>query len=133
MAEVKNTYYWLEIAEYDLETARIMMEGKRFLYVGFMCHQAVEKSLKAYYVFFLKDNPPYTHNLTSLAQKIGIYADLSDTQKDLLDLLEPLNVEARYPTNKERITASLTDQKCEVIISKTQEFFQWIKMKLSVK
>lgn len=38
--------YWLEIAEYDLETARAMLETGRYLYVGFMCHQVVEKALK---------------------------------------------------------------------------------------
>lgn len=31
--------YWLDLAEYDLETAMAMLETKRFLYVGFMCHQ----------------------------------------------------------------------------------------------
>lgn len=43
--------YWIDIAEYDLETAKVMLEGKRFLYVGFMCHQVIEKVLKGYYVF----------------------------------------------------------------------------------
>lgn len=42
--------YWIDIAEYDLETAKVMLEGKRFLYVGFMCHQVIEKILKGYYV-----------------------------------------------------------------------------------
>lgn len=42
--------YWIDLAEYDLETARVMLTGKRFLYVGFMCHQAIEKILKGYYV-----------------------------------------------------------------------------------
>ena len=38
--------YWLDLAAYDLETADVMLRGKRYLYVGFMCHQVVEKSLK---------------------------------------------------------------------------------------
>ncbi|RZB34526.1 MAG: hypothetical protein SRB1_00294 [Desulfobacteraceae bacterium Eth-SRB1] len=38
--------YWIDMAEYDLETARIMLKGRRFLYVGFMCHQVVKKFLK---------------------------------------------------------------------------------------
>ena len=31
--------YWLEIAKYDLDTADAMLSAKRYLYVGFMCHQ----------------------------------------------------------------------------------------------
>jgi len=34
--------YWLELADYDLETAKVMQQTGRYLYVGFMCHQTVE-------------------------------------------------------------------------------------------
>jgi len=36
--------YWDELSQYDLETAVVMLAGGRYLYVGFMCHQAVEKA-----------------------------------------------------------------------------------------
>ena len=36
----EKTEYWNEIAEYDIETAKAMLVSKRFLYVGFICHQA---------------------------------------------------------------------------------------------
>lgn len=34
--------YWMEIAEYDLNTAKAMLQTKRYLYVGFMWHQSLE-------------------------------------------------------------------------------------------
>lgn len=37
--------YWIELSDYDLETAQAMLETSRFLYVGFMCHQVIEKAL----------------------------------------------------------------------------------------
>jgi HEPN domain-containing protein len=43
----ENVQYWLEIAEYDLETARAMLQTGRYLYIGFMGHQVIEKALKA--------------------------------------------------------------------------------------
>lgn len=52
--------YWLELAEYDLETAKVMLDGGRHLYVGFMCHQVIEKALKGYYVSVLADDPPFS-------------------------------------------------------------------------
>ncbi|KAA6342067.1 hypothetical protein EZS27_010168 [termite gut metagenome] len=30
------------------ETAEVMLQNKRYLYVGFMCHQTIEKVFKAY-------------------------------------------------------------------------------------
>lgn len=40
--------YWIEMSDYDLETANAMLLTGRYLHVGFMCHQAIEKILKAY-------------------------------------------------------------------------------------
>lgn len=127
----ERVQYWIEMAEYDLETARAMLTGKRFLYVGFMCHQAIEKVLKGYYVFVKSDSPPYTHNLNYLADQSGIYGKLTEEQKNFIDLLGPLNVEARYPTHKERLMRSLNDKRCKEIIKKTEGLYQWIKQQLS--
>lgn len=41
--------YWVELSDYDLDTAQAMLETRRYLYVGFMCHQVIEKILKAYW------------------------------------------------------------------------------------
>jgi HEPN domain-containing protein len=80
--------YWIELAEYDLETAKVMLEGRRFLYVGFMCHQTIEKALKGYYVSAKNETPPYTHNLTFLAKDAGLYEKMAEQQKDFIDLIK---------------------------------------------
>jgi HEPN domain-containing protein len=41
--------YWIDLSDYDLDTAEAMLQSKRYLYVGFMCHQSIEKAFKAYY------------------------------------------------------------------------------------
>lgn len=122
--------YWIDLAKYDLDTAKAMYNSKRYLYVGFMCHQTIEKIFKAYYVKVKTDNPPYTHNLTLLAEKSGIYANMTDEQKDFIDLLEPLNIEARYPTTKEKLLQVLTDEKCTELIKLTECELEWIIKKL---
>ena len=38
--------YWVEMSDYDVETADAMLATGRYLYVGFMCHQTIEKILK---------------------------------------------------------------------------------------
>ena len=45
LSDYDKSSYWFEGAEYDLQTARAMLDTKRYLYVGFMCHQVAEKSL----------------------------------------------------------------------------------------
>lgn len=125
--------YWVDIAEYDLETARVMLEGKRFLYVGFMCHQAIEKILKGYYVLIKQSTAPYTHSLTSLSESSGLNAVMSDEQKDFLNMLEPLNLEARYPTHKGKLFRSMDSMRCIKLLHKTEELYSWIKSRLLKK
>jgi HEPN domain-containing protein len=122
--------YWIDLADYDLDTAKAMRRTERYLYVGFMCHQAIEKILKAYYVKVLSEHPPRSHNLTLLAEKTDIIQELSDNQKNILLTLEPLNIEARYPSQKERLLKSLTPERSDRILKETEELKQWIEAKL---
>ncbi len=121
-----KTSYWLELAEYDLETARVMLEGRRYLYVGFMCHQVIEKALKAI-VSSIGKTPPHIHNLSRIAELSGLYVKLDDNQKDLIDSLEPLNIQARYPEEKDRICRILDADRCGRLLVQTEELYEWIK------
>ncbi len=100
--------YWTELSEYDMKTAEAMLQSKRYLYVGFMAHQVIEKILKAYLVHVGSKTVPFSHSLSLLAKKSNIYDSFPDKQKDFVDLLEPLNIEARYPTHKQQLLESLT-------------------------
>jgi HEPN domain-containing protein len=94
-----------------------------------MCHQVIEKALKGYYTCVSEDNPPYIHNLTILSKKSNIYQLFTEDQKDIIDTLEPLNIQARYPTLKDNLLKSLTKDKCKIIIDETENLFKWIKAK----
>ena len=122
--------YWIDLSDYDLETAEAMLQSRRYLYVGFMCHQSVEKAFKALYSKIKFETAPYTHSLSYLAKQGGFYENFSEKQKEFIDQLEPLNIEARYPSHKERLLRSLTDEKCLGIIQSTKEIQRWIKERL---
>lgn len=122
--------YWLELSDYDLETAEAMLSSKRYLYVGFMCHQTIEKIFKAYFIHLQNKMPPFSHSLSYIAKLGGFYEEFSEEQKDFIDIVEPLNIEARYPSHKERLLRSLDYSRCKDIISQTRKLQEWIKMKL---
>lgn len=93
--------YWLELADYDFETAQAMLDTRRYLYVGFMCHQTIEKALKAV-IAEQGHFPPKVHNLALLSDKAGMTLKLTDEQVRFIAELNPLNIESRYPTYKEK-------------------------------
>ncbi|MGV8828728.1 MAG: HEPN domain-containing protein [Breznakibacter sp.] len=122
--------YWMDLSDYDLETAKAMLNSKRYLYVGFMCHQTVEKAFKAYFTKLHPETAPFSHSLSFLAKKGAFYDSLSDAQRNFIDQIEPLNIEVRYPSHKERLLRSLTDDKCIELIEKTKDLQRWIREKL---
>ena len=118
------------MSDYDFDTASAMLATKRYLYVGFMCHQVIEKILKAYWSNVLEEPPLKIHSLSRLAEKSGLDKDMSEEQLDFIDELEPLNIEARYPSYKERLLNSLTADRCKELIKQTDELRIWIKSRL---
>lgn len=127
----KRIDYWKEISDYDMDTAEAMLKSKRYLYVGFMAHQAIEKILKAYFVKMHSDTAPFSHSLSYIAKKAEIYEHFSEDQKRFIDMLEPMNIECRYPVHKEELLKSLTEEKCKEILDQSKELQIWIKMRLS--
>ncbi len=122
--------YWVEMSDYDFDTANAMLETKRYLYVGFMCHQVIEKILKAYWSKVSEEPPLKIHSLSRLAEKTRLDDYMTEEQLDFIDALEPLNIEARYPSYKERLMKSLNADRCKELIKKTDELRLWIKNKL---
>lgn len=128
----KRVDYWLDLANYDIDTARGMLKIKKYLYVGFMCHQAIEKALKAVIARDCDEGeiPPKIHNLLKLAEKAKLLVAMSEEQKDIIRQLNPLNLEARYPEYKAQISASMTDERCKEVIKETEGLLCWIKQRL---
>ena len=79
--DLDKVKYWTELSDYDMETADAMFRTDRWLYVGYMCHQVIEKIFKAYWSSHKEEPAPYSHNLINLAQSCGL--------GQLLDNLRP--------------------------------------------
>jgi HEPN domain-containing protein len=86
--------------------------------------------LKAYFSQNHSEPAPYTHSLSYIAKKAGLYESFTDSFKNFIDQLEPLNIQTRYPSHKEKLMQSLTKTKCEEILKNTKELQTWIKAKL---
>ena len=129
---VDSVKYWLGIADYDIETARAMLKTGRYLYVGFMCHQVVEKALKAVISRDCEEGeiPPRIHDLSKLAVRAKLFDLMSEEQQDFMDDLNPLNIESRYPEYKGGIAADLTKENSGELIRGTEAMLCWIKEQL---
>ena len=121
----KYVSHWLERSKYDLETAKAMLDARRYLHVAYMCQQAVEKLLKAIIAQHGKENLPI-HNLNRLAELAELSGELEEGQIDLLAELTAYNIVARYGDYKESLSEIVDIQKAKFLYDRTLELFQWL-------
>lgn len=118
---------WLDQVHEDISAAECLLQGGHGLYVAFLCHQALEKVLKAYYLATHDDDPPYIHSHGRLLDICGLTDELPPENLRFIDLMVPMYIKARYPQQK-LIAARLLDKEtCLYIIDKTKELTQWIE------
>jgi len=114
-----NRNYWVKIAEYDLGTAKAMLDSGRYLYVGFMCHQSIEKILKAIYVVQMNEMPPRIHNLARLIKLTELQEEISLEHLELIQELNPLNIVSRYPDQELEILGDLNFDYSKSLLERT--------------
>jgi len=129
MDSTDKVKYWIDLAKEDIGVAEVLLDGKKLLYAGFMSHLSVEKALKAK-IESIGETPHKIHNLIRLAEIGGILDNMSEEQKALLDVLNPLQIEARYPAYKQQIAELLTNEECADMIKQAKELIEWIEKQL---
>jgi len=91
----KTIAYWREGADYDLDTARSLLQAGKYPYALFFGHLSLEKILKALFVKQNQKHAPYTHSLPLIASKLRLKLP-QKTAKKLARFME-FYFEARYP------------------------------------
>jgi len=120
--------YWLDIAQYDLDTAEAMLNSRRWLYVVFMCQQAIEKLVKGLYVLYVNDSVPKSHNIRVIIEKYEILLPnkISDECYDLLDNLTIHYLNGRYADYKQKLSERLNEQTATDLFNQSKEVFAWL-------
>ena len=120
---------WMDQADYDLETARAMLQSKRLLYVLFCCQQAVEKALKGVVAYRTDELPPRTHNLTRLAELAGL--QLNDEDSDFIARLSATYMQSRYPSGVAELSRSVNRELSELVLSQKERMIRWLRSTLT--
>jgi HEPN domain-containing protein len=121
----KELNRWVEQAMYDLDTARSMLESKRYLYVLFCCQQAVEKMLKALITKHTQELPPRLHQLVRLADAAEL--EVTKGRKRFLRELSAYYFQTRYPEEITEMAQQVKPKTAELILKQTEEVIKWLE------
>lgn len=139
MNSIKKYKYWLEAAQYDLESARVMLAGSRYMYVAFMSQQAIEKLTKGIYLLYTDKEPPRSHNSWGILMRTRKETDLKECSleselnrnmakyKDFFAELLSYYISGRYPMYKQKISEGIDADRATKILNTTEEVFLWLK------
>jgi HEPN domain-containing protein len=120
--------YWLDIARYDLSVAESMLNSGHWLYVVFMCQQAVEKLVKGLYSFYMPDIPPHLHNIKTIATRVepNLPEVIPANTMNFFDDLTAYYLNNRYPDYISKLSAQINETEAAEVMKKAKEVFAWL-------
>lgn len=127
----KDSENFLSSSEYDFTTARYMLESGRYVYVIFMCHLAIEKTLKAIVAETINKVPPRTHNLLYLLKLVNL-----NIPQDLFDFIAKINnasVVTRYPEDFKKLLENYPEDIVRIYFKNTEKVLQWLRQNEKLK
>ncbi|MFA7636299.1 MAG: HEPN domain-containing protein [Monoglobales bacterium] len=71
MTGIEKYQHWKILSDYDIETARILLEKERYNYVAVLCEQAVERMIKGMFIYHTGKETPKSHNIPFLSNRLA--------------------------------------------------------------
>jgi len=93
-----NRNPWFDYAREDLQAAEVLYNQGIYRLASFHAQQSVEKLLKGL-LWNQKVNPPKTHDLVFLYQRVRRRYPSLSLDKEELEFLNGLYIESRYPAD----------------------------------
>ena len=119
--------FWIESAEEDYKTMKVMFDNQKNTWCLFLGHLVIEKLMKAIYAKNNKSAPhaPRSHDLLYLAEKNEL--ELTEQQEDLLDIITKFNMSARYDDYKKEFQNKCTNEYTAMQGANIEEVRVWLK------
>lgn len=92
----KEAKRWFNQALEDLQSAKILLDNKRYYLVCFLCQQIVEKALKSV-LYFNKEDLVIGHSVKKLADWAGEFDEDFKKLGEKISILDTYYITTRYP------------------------------------
>ena len=120
-----KTLSWIKIADEDFRVAEDNFKDGHYAHAVYMCHQTVEKYLKALVQELTDQIPPHTHNFNILLDAARIEFP-SEIEEKILTLA-PHYISTRYPEELEKLKEQYTEEATQNYINNTEVILTWLR------
>jgi len=119
---------WLASSRYDFKTAEAIYKSRRYVYVIFMCHLAIEKTLKAIVAAKTRRVPPKTHDLLLLVKLASL--DIPETHRGILMRLNQASIPTRYPEDIAKLIKYYNRPAADKYLQESRGFLGWLRKQI---
>ncbi len=120
----KQVDYWFNSAFDDLESAKVLINNKRYLQGLFFCHWVIEKAIKAIVVKNTSDIAPRSHNLLYLSEIAGL--TFAEEDEVFLGILMKYQLQGPYPDYQPVIP---NEERVSDYLRKTEKLLLWLNQR----
>ncbi len=106
-----------------------MFKAGRYLYVVFMCQQAVEKNVKAILAFQGKEIKPI-HHISRLSELAGILQEFEQETLTFIENLSGYYLNARYKETIGALSKAIGRKEAKEYLIKTDRLVLWLTQKM---
>ncbi len=100
------------------------MKLGNFYLVVFLCHETIEKGLKALYIERERRLPPRSHDLLRLATTVEVPSQFGE----VISEVDSSYILTRYPDAAEGVPAETYERdEAAHVLRRTKEVFEWIQ------
>lgn len=118
---------WIKQAEEDYKSAILNFKSKVFYVAAFLCQQAVEKALKAVYIYQNNKLAPKIHDLTELCRQTKAPEEIILIASKITSAY----IFSRYPGAAPEIPSRFYDSTlAQEYLEKTKIILEWTKKQL---
>jgi HEPN domain-containing protein len=123
MTNEEKYEYWLDTAQYDLETADAMYKSGRWLYVVFSCEQSIEKLVKGLYVLYHGKDAQKNHDIRTIFLEFSdkLTVPVEEATLVFFSRLSAFYLNTRYTDYKQKLSAVVSKESAESTLIKTRE------------
>ena len=120
-----KTLAWIKIADNDLMVAKDNFKDGHYAHAAYLCHQTIEKYLKAAVQELTNEIPLHTHNFNTLLEAAGLRPP-EDIEEKILRLA-PHYIPTRYPEELEKLQEQYTKEATQKYLEDTEQIILWLK------
>lgn len=121
----RKTRAWMEVAESDLSAAESLFRKGYYLHTVFLCHQSVEKFLKALVQERTNEIPKFTHDFALLMQQSKI-TFTANVEESILRLA-PHYLGTRYPEEIAKFREYYDRAFARKCLEDTKRIVRWLR------